>query len=130
MEAYPKKFRRQVLAACDAGGGTREVALRFDVSESWVRRIKQVRREQGKTAPKLTRDRSKVWDPHAEWILKKLDWDAPDFCTRGYESTVWVMGGAASSLGGTKFSFWLCGCELSVAKFAAAQPAANSDGVW
>ena len=81
MEAYPKKFRRQVLAACDAGGGTREVALRFDVSESWVRRIKQVRREQGKTAPKLTRDRSKVWDPHAEWILKKLD-DQPDIYLR------------------------------------------------
>lgn len=31
---------------------TRAVALRFDVSESWVRRIKQERRDQGKTAPK------------------------------------------------------------------------------
>ncbi|QDS98865.1 hypothetical protein [Adhaeretor mobilis] len=39
MLAYSKEFRREVLAACDAGGGTREVALRFDVSESWVRRI-------------------------------------------------------------------------------------------
>ena len=45
MEAYSKEFRREVLAACDAGGGTREVALRFDVSESSVRRIKQDRRE-------------------------------------------------------------------------------------
>ena len=45
MEAYSKEFRRDVLRACDAGGGTREVALKFDVSESWVRRIKQERRE-------------------------------------------------------------------------------------
>jgi len=34
MEAYSKEFRRDVQRACDAGGGTREVALRFDVSES------------------------------------------------------------------------------------------------
>jgi transposase len=38
---YSKEFRREVLSACDAGGGTREVATRFGVSESWVRRIKQ-----------------------------------------------------------------------------------------
>jgi transposase len=40
---YSKEFRR-------------EVAMRFDVSESWVRRIKQERRELGKTSPKMTRD--------------------------------------------------------------------------
>ncbi|HMP06051.1 MAG TPA: hypothetical protein PJ982_06860, partial [Lacipirellulaceae bacterium] len=66
MEAYSKEFRRDVLRACNAGGGTREVALRFDVSESWVRRIKQERREQGKLAPKLTRTRRKAWEPYAE----------------------------------------------------------------
>ena len=81
MEAYSKEFRRDVLAACDAGAGTREVALRFDVSESWVRRIKQERREQGKTAPKTTRDRRKSWEPHAEWILQKLD-EQPDIYMR------------------------------------------------
>jgi len=73
MEAYSKEFRRDVLAACDAGSGTREVALRFSVSESWVRRIKQERREQGKVAPQTTRNRRKSWEPHAEWILAKLD---------------------------------------------------------
>lgn len=73
MEAYSKEFRRDVLAACDAGVGTREVALRFSVSESWVRRIKQERREQGKIAPQTTRQRRKSWEPHAEWILAKLD---------------------------------------------------------
>ena len=73
MESYSKEFRRDVLAACDAGGGTREVALRFDVSESWVRRVKQERREQGKVAPATTRNRRKSWEPYAKWLLAKLD---------------------------------------------------------
>lgn len=72
MEAYSKEFRRDVLRACDAGGGTRAVALKFNVSEAWVRRIKQERREQGKTAPKTTRHRRKCWEPYAEWILAQL----------------------------------------------------------
>ena len=61
MEAYSKEFRRDVLRACDAGEGTRAVAVRFDVSESWVRRIKQERRELGKTAPLTTRRRVPKW---------------------------------------------------------------------
>jgi transposase len=73
MEAYSKEFRRDVLRSCDAGGGTREVALKFDVSESWVRRIKQERREQGKVAPKTTRSRRKAWAPYADWIVAQLD---------------------------------------------------------
>jgi transposase len=73
MNSYSKEFRREVLAAGDAGGGTGAVALRFDVSESWVRRIKQERREQGKLAPKSTRDRRKTWEPYAAWILSQLD---------------------------------------------------------
>ena len=73
MEAYSKEFRRDVLAVCDAGEGTRSVALRFDVSESWVRRIKQERREQGKVAPLATRRRRKAWEPYAEWLLAQLD---------------------------------------------------------
>ena len=81
MEPYSKEFRREVLAACDAGGGTREVATRFDVSESWVRRIKQERRESGKTAPKTTRNRRKCWEPYTEWILKQLD-ERPDMYLR------------------------------------------------
>ncbi len=81
MDAYSKEFRRDVLAACDSGGGTREVALRFGVSESWVRRVKQERREQGKVAPKTTRDRRKSWEPHAAWLLAKLD-QQPDIYLR------------------------------------------------
>lgn len=81
MEAYSKEFRRDVLAACDAGEGTRAVALRFKVSESWVRRIKQERREQGKLAPHTKRRRRKVWEPYATWILAKLD-ERPDIYLR------------------------------------------------
>lgn len=81
MDAYSKEFRRDVLSACDAGGGTREVALRFGVSESWVRRVKQDRREQGKLAPKTTRNRRKSWESHAGWLLAKLD-ERPDIYLR------------------------------------------------
>jgi len=69
---YPKEFRREVLAACDAGGVTREVATRFDVSESWVRRIKQERRELGKTAPKTTRDRRPSWQKWSDWLRESI----------------------------------------------------------
>lgn len=68
-QSYSKEFRREVLAACDAGGGTREVATRFNVSESWVRRIKQERRELGKTAPCLTRNRVPEWAVYSDQIL-------------------------------------------------------------
>lgn len=88
MEAYSKEFRRDVLAACDAGGGTREVALRFDVSESWVRRVKQERREQGKVAPKTTRNRRKSWEPYTEWLLAKLD-KHPDIYLRELQVAAW-----------------------------------------
>ena len=81
MEPYSKEFRRDVLAACDAGHGPRAVALRFDVLESWVRRVKQERREQGKVAPLLKRRRRKSWEPHAAWILTKID-QRPDIYLR------------------------------------------------
>lgn len=61
MATYSKERRREVLAACDAGAGTRAVALRFGCSESWVRRVKQERRERGKTEPATTRQRTPKW---------------------------------------------------------------------
>ena len=33
VRAYSKKLRRDVLQACDEGGGTKEVVLHFGVSE-------------------------------------------------------------------------------------------------
>jgi transposase len=77
MKAYSREFRRDVLAACDAGEGTRAVALRFNCSESWVRRVKQERREQGKTAPCVKRQRGALWlaeaDRIQECLLKRPD---------------------------------------------------------
>ena len=68
MKPYSKEFRGQVLAACDKGRSTREVATYFDVSESWVRRIKQERRELNKTAPFLKRRRVPLWAAFAHHI--------------------------------------------------------------
>jgi transposase len=68
MKAYSPEFRRDVLSACDAGEGTRAVALRFRVSESWVRRVKQERREQGKIAPSRKRRRIPKWAAYADRI--------------------------------------------------------------
>ena len=51
MEAYSVDLRERVLADCDAGLGTKQVAAKFQVSEPWVRRIKQCRRETGRVAP-------------------------------------------------------------------------------
>lgn len=77
MKAYSQEMRRDVLAACDAGEGTRAVALRFNVSESWVRRVKQERRERGKTAPCTTRQRVPEWHPYREQ-MQKLIAEQPD----------------------------------------------------
>jgi len=72
MDAYTKEFRGQVLAACDANEGTQAVALRFGVSESWVRRIIQQRRETGQVAAKSTRDRTPKWQAWADWLVAKI----------------------------------------------------------
>jgi transposase len=77
MAPYSREMRREVLAACDRGEGTRAVALRFNCSESWVRRVKQERRELGKTAPLLTRRRVPKWEPYREQIRALVD-ERPD----------------------------------------------------
>jgi len=81
MKAYSKEMRRDVLAACDAGEGTHAVALRFRCSESWVRRVKQERREQGKVAPATTRKRIPLWVAYREQI-EQLMADQPDMTLR------------------------------------------------
>ena len=46
-KAYQVELRERVLADCDAGLGTTTTAGKFSVSPSWVRRLKQHRRERG-----------------------------------------------------------------------------------
>jgi transposase len=53
------------------------VALRYDVSGSWVRRVKQERRELGKTARCTTRRRVPAWAVHRE-AIEQLTAERPD----------------------------------------------------
>ena len=69
MEPYPVEMRKRILADCDAGMNTHDVALKFQVSKSWVRRLKQRRRENGEIAArKAGSTPPSKWRPHAEEI--------------------------------------------------------------
>ena len=57
----PKPSRKEILSLYEEGLGTREIATRFQISESWARRVKQEYREQGKTANATTRKRQSKW---------------------------------------------------------------------
>jgi transposase len=72
MEPYSFEFRSEVLAACDANEGTHAIAVRFQVSESWVRRIKQQRRERGQVEPKTAAPRQPKWHVWADWLMAKI----------------------------------------------------------
>ena len=72
MDPDSTELRGEVLAACDANEGTHAVALRFQVSESWVRRIKQQRRETGQVAPKTAAPRQPKWQAWADWLVAKI----------------------------------------------------------
>lgn len=50
MQAYSLDLRKRVLADCDAGLKTKAVAERYGVSRTWVRALKQRRRESGEIA--------------------------------------------------------------------------------
>jgi transposase len=96
MESYSKEFRRDVLAACDAGTGTREVATQFRVSESWVRRIKQQRRETGQVAPKTTRNRRPTWEAWTDWLREAVA-ATPDAYLRELQARLKVEHGIDAS---------------------------------
>ena len=69
MRAYSADLRGRVLADCDGGLGTRAVAAKYRVSEAWVRRLKQVRREVGRTTPAdQRRGPTPGWVAHADAI--------------------------------------------------------------
>ncbi len=79
MKAYSMDLRKRVLAMCDAGRTTREVAQVFDFSEPWVRRLKQRRREQGIIGPRPSGGRRHGhFDPVRleqlrEWLRQRPD---------------------------------------------------------
>ena len=49
---YSQDLRDRVIAACDRAMKTKQIADIFSVSTSWVRRVKQRRREHGEVAPR------------------------------------------------------------------------------
>jgi transposase len=62
MKSYSVDLRERILADCDGGMEIRQVAVKYRVSESWIRRLRQRRRENGEVAP---RTRS---NPPARWL--------------------------------------------------------------
>lgn len=55
MRAYSMDLRERVLRESDAGLSAAAVAAKYHVSASWVRRLKQRRRETGEIAPRAQR---------------------------------------------------------------------------
>ena len=80
MRAYSMDLRERVVAACDEGTDTRaEIAERFSVSESWIRRLLQRRRETGTIAPKPHGGgREPAFDPEAAARLRAAVAADPD----------------------------------------------------
>ena len=67
MRPYSPDLRQRVLADCDRGLTTRAVATKYTVSESFVRKLKQQRRETGDIAPRPPgRKRPPAWAAHAD----------------------------------------------------------------
>ena len=78
MKPYSMDLRERILRDSDVGMETGQVALKYAVSESWVRRLKQRRRETGEVAPRRAGFRKEPqWVPHAE-RLKELVGQKPD----------------------------------------------------
>lgn len=78
MRAYSLDLRQRVLADCDGGQGTKVVAAKYRVSSSWVRRLKQRRRETGEIGPrKLGQPKGGQLAAHCE-RLRALNAERPD----------------------------------------------------
>jgi len=53
MKTYSMDLRERVVAACDARTGTiEEIATRFSISVSWVKKLLRLRRDWGTFAPR------------------------------------------------------------------------------
>ena len=69
MRAYSPDLRERILADCDRGLTTRAVATKYTVSESFVRKLKQQRRQTGAIGPRSPgRKRPPDWLAHADRI--------------------------------------------------------------
>jgi transposase len=57
MKPYSMDLRERVLKDCAAGLGTKAVAEKYSVSPSWVRRLKQRKRQDGRVEPRSPRNK-------------------------------------------------------------------------
>jgi len=64
----PKATRAEILAMYDQGHTTSEVCAALGVCGAWARRVKQERRESGKTENSTTRRRTPQWLVYQEQI--------------------------------------------------------------
>ncbi len=80
MKAYSMDLRERVVAACDAREGTQEqVAARFAVSPSWVRKLLRRRRATGSIEPRPHGGgHAPAFDPAAEARLRQAVRDDSD----------------------------------------------------
>ena len=71
-EPYDAEFRGEVFAACDTEE-RRAIAVRLNVSESWLRRIQQRRRETSQVAPRKAALRLSKWHAWAGWLAPRAN---------------------------------------------------------
>jgi transposase len=73
MRAYSTDLRERVVAACDAGVATREqIAARFSVSVTWIRKLIRQRRLTGSIAPRPRGGgRARAFDAEADRRLRE-----------------------------------------------------------
>ncbi len=72
VRTVPMPSRREILDLYEEDLSTREIATRFQISESWARRVKQEHREHGKTRNATTRKREPKWVPLIPQIEQAL----------------------------------------------------------
>ena len=73
MRAYSSDLRQRILTDCDRGLTTRAVATKYSVSESWVRRLKQRRRQTGEiTARPSVHGPKPSWDAYADQLREAI----------------------------------------------------------
>lgn len=78
MSTYSMDLRKRVLKDCDGGMTSREAAEKYEVSRSWVDRLKQRRREFGEIGPRqATRFKPQALANHMD-RLRELVEERPD----------------------------------------------------
>lgn len=96
MDAYSLDLRLRVIGDCDTGLGTKEVAEKYKVSQSWVRKLKQIRRETGQIGPRPQRvSHATKLDGHVA-ALEQLVERQPDATLRELRQQLGVNVGLAT----------------------------------